>query len=602
MSENAQEKQFKDTLKMICEKAVEMGGLMIVATKRHGKTNAGMHILRTFRETEDYQRNAMKLMVFDTVLEWRHRFDKIPFVDLTDIRFLPLVQDLIVDVPFVDSQITRNEIGEVIMNDFIHKRKLKEQLKGDIPYVNIYVIEEIQNCYDGETEVLTKDGWKYFKDLTNDDEVATLSKDNYLEYQKPTRIIRQNYNGTMYFYNGSRSINFGVTQEHDMVFESKDGIKKSVIEKIPNRFLIPLTAKWKGRDAKDEDYKKYLKFLGLWIAEGHKTKYTVEVTQKTHVEEFEKIIKDFVSLFNIHNFHYSKRLVSNGITKFRINSKELSLLLPNSTSSNSKYIPHHILELSPEYLQALFEGLMLGDGSYRKRYWTYWTVSKELAEQIGELATKIGYTVSVSKHIPSNPKHQISYAINGTINSKRIKKTVDKNKIKKRQYNGMVYCVTVPNGIIFVRREKGKTSRRTYWSKRGFWCGNCLGTYSMSGAEGRFWLKVVSECGNYGQVIIGLGQRFADISTRVVDRTRYYLLGATSGERDLVKIRGIGGKGLAEKVKTLKKGEFIFFDREKKETLIVIYFPKFRQMDKPYAYEDKDSNGSGYVKEIRLGD
>lgn len=90
---------------------------------------------------------------------------------------------------------------------------------------------------------------------------------------------------------------------------------------------------------------------------------------------------------------------------------------------------------------------------------------------------------------------------------------------------------------------------------------NCFGSYSLNGSQGRFLLKVFSECANFGQVIIGLGQRLSDISTKVVERARFLLIGYTSGDNDKRKLRRID-RQLAEKVGNLKKYEFIFFDKE----------------------------------------
>jgi hypothetical protein len=128
---------------------------------------------------------------------------------------------------------------------------------------------------------------------------------------------------------------------------------------------------------------------------------------------------------------------------------------------------------------------------------------------------------------------------------------------------------------------------------------NVLGTYSMNGSMGRFWLKMISECANYGQIVIGIGQRLADISTRIVERSRYFMFGMTAGDNDKRKITRMGGKALGETISTLKRGEFIFYDKEG-NVADVIGFPKFVQNDKPYEF--KNGNGSeGYVKRCFLG-
>jgi DNA-directed RNA polymerase beta subunit len=74
------------------------------------------------------------------------------------------------------------------------------------------------SCYDAETEILTTDGWLYFKDLTIDHNVATLV-DNTLIYQKPIKIIADKYNGPMYKVENNQ-IDLMVTPNHRMYVKS----------------------------------------------------------------------------------------------------------------------------------------------------------------------------------------------------------------------------------------------------------------------------------------------------------------------------------------------------------------------------------------------
>lgn len=117
---------------------------------------------------------------------------------------------------------------------------------------------------------------------------------------------------------------------------------------------------------------------------------------------------------------------------------------------------------------------------------------------------------------------------------------------------------------------------------------NVLGSYSLSGKSGKFWLKEISEGRNYGQYVIGLGQRLADISAKVVERTRYFLLGAISGENDANKIKRMVGSERGQRVVDallgLKRGEFLWLDKDNPENSMKIYFPEFKQNGKPFEY------------------
>jgi hypothetical protein len=126
---------------------------------------------------------------------------------------------------------------------------------------------------------------------------------------------------------------------------------------------------------------------------------------------------------------------------------------------------------------------------------------------------------------------------------------------------------------------------------------NILGSYTLSGNSGKFWLKNISEGRNYGQYMIGLGQRFADISAKVVERTRYFLLGGISGENDANKIRRMFGSDRGQRVVNTLLGlepyQFLFLDKESPEKSYKVYFPDFVSIGKPFEFGNKKN---GHIK------
>ena len=76
-------------------------------------------------------------------------------------------------------------------------------------------------CYDDKTEVLTNNGWKLFKDLTQDDMVFTRNEDGYAEFQKPIDYITYKYNGEMYHYK-SQNVDLCVTPNHNLLMKKYD--------------------------------------------------------------------------------------------------------------------------------------------------------------------------------------------------------------------------------------------------------------------------------------------------------------------------------------------------------------------------------------------
>ena len=122
-----------------------------------------------------------------------------------------------------------------------------------------------------------------------------------------------------------------------------------------------------------------------------------------------------------------------------------------------------------------------------------------------------------------------------------------------------------------------------------------------SNKKSEFWLKMFSESRNTSQYILGLGQRLADITTRIVERCKYMLIGGLSGENDLQKIRRAFGKETGARViseiQSLKQSEFLLINREQPEESVKIYFPQFKQNGVPYLYDEK---GNGHIKVTRV--
>jgi len=59
--------------------------------------------------------------------------------------------------------------------------------------------ESPHECYDNKTEILTDEGWKYFKDLTKNEKVATLNPETKeTEFNKPYRYQTYEHNDYMY--------------------------------------------------------------------------------------------------------------------------------------------------------------------------------------------------------------------------------------------------------------------------------------------------------------------------------------------------------------------------------------------------------------------
>lgn len=84
-------------------------------------------------------------------------------------------------------------------------------------------------CFDGETEVLTPDGWVRFDQLPQGSPVAQFSKEtNEISFIKPTLQFSKLYAGSMVQIAGTHS-NLCVTPDHRLLVEKRSGAREDVL-------------------------------------------------------------------------------------------------------------------------------------------------------------------------------------------------------------------------------------------------------------------------------------------------------------------------------------------------------------------------------------
>lgn len=370
------------------------------------------------------------------------------------------------------------------------------------------------SCMTPDTEILTNEGWKRFDKLNQTEEVATLNPEtNEIEYNKPTGYICEPFDGQL---NCAKNelVEYEVTPNHNMyVSEAKNLTHKKLdlrliqSEKIHGKnFHVKIDGIWKGEEMKyfvlpklnfeteqEESYidsliaKKYkptnylvdkygsdlhldmdkwLKFFGFWMAEGWTSKsrglYQVGVAQTKDNNYLSEMFDTLTELgFNPKYTKDKKQL--------RVFDKQLWDYLSYFGQAFEKFIPNDILSLSSRQLEIFLEWFIKGDGTVesnkyqRKRAFTS---SKKLADNLQELALKIGITATITNRgkrtssIKGRPiinqydSLQINFGKKPSI-SKHNKSTplVKSSEQYNRYYKGNVYCVEVQNHIIYVRRN-----------------------------------------------------------------------------------------------------------------------------------------------------
>jgi hypothetical protein len=408
-----------------------------------------------------------------------------------------LKRDLGKTMIFCDSLDLGNEIAKKYGLEWIHgaTRKRIETIRrnervvisrvGDeglsIPELDTLIeIDFLGGCYDEQTEVLTQFGWKYFKDITSEDEIATLNEDECIEYQKPTALQKYSYEGAMIHFLG-KCYDLLVTPNHEMwvrpKWKAKFTYKRAEeLAKLSKggimKYEFKRDAKWKGVDRPtfpitcpmNQFSSKtlnipidiFLDFLGWYISDGSCGKWGIikidDPKEKSKLE-IAKIIE---------RLGFTPKITRYGVYFY---SRPLSKFLRNLGSASEKFIPDWIKQLPSHRLKRLIQTLLKGDGSENRKYST---ASKKLADDLQEICLKSGCSSSISKRNrnPTKLKDGRTITPNFPEYTVYITKKPSTPEIETmpttEEYTGIVYDVTVPpNHIIFVRRN-GKA----------IWCSN----------------------------------------------------------------------------------------------------------------------------------
>jgi hypothetical protein len=208
----------------------------------------------------------------------------------------------------------------------------------------------------------------------------------------------------------------------------------------------------------------WLRFLGYYIAEGSCSEgYKISLACIDSRGEVKKMLSRLPIKFK-ENRH-----------EFYTYSKQLWTYLKRYGISHTKRVPEFVKSLSKRQIKLFLEWYGKGDANFNNGFRIFYTNSKKLADDIQELLLKTGRVgviktrkrsgmVWIKDHWAriNHPQYEVL---------ERVEKTVswlDKRDMEVVDYGDRVYCVTVPNHTLYVRRNGkpcfcGNTSM--FWSE-----------------------------------------------------------------------------------------------------------------------------------------
>jgi len=380
--------------------------------------------------------------------------------------------------PFADASITWDHHDEGVVTDVVDGKD------GPVVVVKSKHPTQVGDkmCFDTETRVLTKNrGFVSVADVTVDDWVATLNASEQLEWQRPTHVWAYEHKGEMYKL-VTKHLDMLVTMDHRL-WVSRPGEPYSAVTArefyaSKGEWQFKKDCAWVGQDQPfyafpvvDVKHRSdrvvldrvamddWLEFLGYYIAEGWCVGNYVKIAQFRESPHF-TAIRDVIDRLGL-PFYYNE-----GDQRFELGNAWLAAQLAPLGDSYTERVPEYVQELPPRQLGVFFDAYLAGDG-HKGDCWEYSTSSERLAYDMQLICLKLGWCASV-KEVTRTDNWAKERHWRARINRRHLRPWWKKGKANTYEsveetvvaYDGMVYCVTVPNHTLYVERRD-----KTYWSQ-----------------------------------------------------------------------------------------------------------------------------------------
>lgn len=205
-------------------------------------------------------------------------------------RIAPTRRTLVFSVTVAHSMALRDEfLGIGVKAEHLDGETPHDERAAIIKRFRAGTTQVLVNCFDSETEILTKRGFMRFDALRDDDVFAAVNSEGHVSWEKANhRVERQVAAGERMVELGGQRASIRVTEGHRMYWAASH-MKKWQISEAKD--LVGRNGTWLRLNAREDVPGLNLttaeaEFLGLFYSDGHMTKYsTIEINQSERYEQ-----------------------------------------------------------------------------------------------------------------------------------------------------------------------------------------------------------------------------------------------------------------------------------------------------------------------------
>lgn len=303
----------------------------------------------------------------------------------------------------------------------------------------------VDECFKGDTEVLTDRGFLQFDKLSGTEKVAQYNENGTVEFVTPIRYIKRHHNGALVKLTVKNGRDVYMTENHiqPLYFSQTNSIEKIPIKDISFRYGKSLIVAGKGT-GNNERLTPLERLAIASQADGtiqrnckDHNSWTVQFKKDRKIERFLQLMK-------------SLSIPWREIKAARAGCRRFSYQTP--VSIGKRLDSTFDLNMGVDRARDFIQEICRWDGSEISNYDYYYSSTvKENAELVSAIAFLAGYQSTLSvQHDPRSETYSDIYRVFG--NHQQHK---DTQACKRRYvpYTGDVYCVEVPSHMIVVRAD-----------------------------------------------------------------------------------------------------------------------------------------------------